>query len=1549
MKKLAALFAATLSGALTLTAATPVAVWDGDFGTSAKTGTDGKTYTLVLPSGSESWVQADGTLKIGSGSQGAYINLQDGETYNLAQGTKISVLMEYENATALSVVASPIYLQADSYFGLKTKASSLEVVGDNWGVTYPTSSNTVTTLPAAGNMLMVYPQGSGDMKIYSAATRSGLSASSSGGEITGLRFSNKRLQKIGIGGCFTSGAEKDLNNFENLIIKKVAVFASAITATDATEYVFPSEIQTINVSAADSIAVSEINNQIDANTYKAVKVVAEDGATITVDEAFSTALPIAVSSTGSITLSAASQPDLSGVSFDVQGALLRSWLTPGVVGFNFNNDSGGNTSAALAVGSWKLDANSASGSRTDFFADGLSTLAWASGGTWAAGSGSILSGYLDDGAKNGNGAEVYLSNVPYETYDVIIYCNSDSNPGQFLAKTVNGTTYTWDSSSSSVVEGNAAWGKTALSTPVYGVNALRIKNLSGPLTIYGTARNGSNRGGIAAFQIMPPNTPDNIPTYTLTLSGAATTWSGGAWTLNSQTVDAPASGYVEIVASASTALTVDQAVSLTDLKVRGGENIVVNIATNDTGSLYAIRATVESGVFQQGSPAVLGTTPSIVVASGATFDENGMAINAANAVTIAGAGAGNWPWALTSSSGAGGAILGGLYLSSDATIGGANELKVGQTQAGYYCYLNGYTLTKVGDGAFTCTNMNTPGTGTIDLQGGAMSVNQWNNLNSASGNTVLTIRDGASFSQNSSSHQVAVQTLNYLGGTLTTSNPLYVKSAFTGSGSTAKLVFSDGVSATLSGDLTVTTAFTLNGSASFAKAQDATGDVTVTPSGTFTTSSSGTIAVGTGVVFNLGTARPAASFTVDGEGTLVVQKSSATDVPVVNVSAEPENVVFKDENGTEIESPKLVYDSEAGTLTFYAGNIWTATDGTAFDTPANWSSGVAPSSGESATLQILGDTEITVAGTYTLDALVVSGAGEVTFTGAGSVAAANILLENGATLKRDGATISATTGISLASGTVLKLDGVTESAVISGTGAVETYGNVTMATNNTYTGGTTVKTGKLSSTMPWGYGPFTTGMACSEQSCVTVEDGACVSLDNIINVANAYRLVIAGKGLARQDGTYSGAVVYTQGACGSTSRQISSVTLASDALVDLGNGWGLVHHSYGTANLALAGHTLTVRGTGSSVFPMQNVTALSSGTIVVENATLQLAANNYGRVSNLTNVNIVAKGATSIDFTSTATAIGSLTLKPSASGTTASSWNLPSGCVPTLDTSNVDPSGLTVGQVLTLFTAPSDTELTSETISVEAGSRYTIEISGNTVKATVKAIAPFLHYDFNGEATLAGAKASDSVYEIPSYGNYWPSKIVAKNGYAALIDSGHVPWWNENSANVSPLHAGEMSVLALIRPKTIDSTVRTVWNLGSALENGIALVVKDSSTLALVGWTNGGSGFDIAVVSGIERLEGKWHFVAIVTSENGTLLYVDDMVAFSETVVPQGIAQKGQFGSVHSNGNSKGYYGQNDAGFLLDDWRVYDVALTAKEIKALKRELNPDPLFIRLR
>lgn len=1288
-----------------------------------------------------------------------------------------------------------------------------------------------------------------------------------------------------------------------------------------------------DIEVSSDTTASAINEMVGGATDVAVAVA--DGVTITVDVAFNAAIK-SVTSVGSITLSATSQPDLSGVSFNVQGALLRSWLTPGVVGFNFRSANGTDVSGALATAdNWIHDNNSASGTSTSMFADGLSTLKWSSGGTYSFSGSTILCGYLDDGANGGNGATVTLSNVPYETYDVIVYCSSDSNPGQFLAKTVNDTTYTWDSTAGAVVAGSAAWGKAALSTPVYGVNALRIKNLSGPLTIYGTARNGSIRGGIAAFQIMPPETPDNIPTYTLTLNGAATTWSNGTWTLNSQTVDAPVSGYVEIVASASTALTVDQAVSLTDLKVRGDTNIVVNIATNDTGSLYAIRATVESGVFQQGSPAVLGTTPSIVVASGATFDENGMAVNAANAVTIAGAGAGNWPWALTSSSGAGGAILGGLYLSANATIGGANELKVGQTQAGYQCYLQGFTLTKTGAGAFTGTNMNTPGTGTIEVQGGAMSVNQWNNLNNNGGDTTVILNSGTSLA-NVTDRIVPMSELGLYGGTLSTANRAFkVKTALRGAGETANLAFGDGASASLTGDLTVTATMTLDGSMTFLKDQEAAADVVVTPAAL--TASSGTITVGSGVTFNVGTSRPEATITVAQGGTLAAQLQSASDVIALSTSAQPANVILYDANGDVVSNARISYSD--GTLTIMPPVPTLPASGTvAFDTATNWENEAMPGNDGDAIIELSDDATITVSETYTLASLNFTGSGVATFSGEGSITVANISVKNGATFTRN-ANISATTGISLDAGTVLCLDSVTESAAISGAGAVETYGTVVLAHANTMTGGITVKPGSvLSTTAAGGYGEYQSGWAYTAQRQVVVEDGGTVDINNVANNDGAVALTIAGKGILSGD-VYSGAVTYSgTAAITSGSRQISSLVLTDDAMVDLGAGWGLVHSGWGNARLGLNGHTLTVRGTGT--FPVVNANngAATTGTLVLDGAKLELS----NAASNLTNVNIVAKGCATINLAMAPTALGSLTLKPSATGTTASSWNLPSGFVPSIDTSNIDPAGLTDGQVLTLFTAPSATELTAETIAVKAGGRYTTTISGNTVTATVKAPANFMHYDFNA----ANSIAADSTYNI---GNLNPTFVNGKNGKAGKIVSGTTPWYDSNTASKSPFYASEMSVTSLMKVKEANNTI--LWNLGSGWSDGIALIAKDSSTLSVVAWANqggsGGNGSDVVSVTGIAGLMNKWHLVTIVANANGTTLYVDGTSAAVDTVLPSAIGGQGQFGSIH--GTAKNYNAVSSDGYLLDDWRVYDVALTAKEIKALKRELNPDSLVIRLR
>ena len=842
-----ALVSAFLSAAFLVTpafAATPVAVWDGDF-TATQTG-----YTLNRNGNALS--QDNSTITIDQ-SVGVTVTKDEG---TFASG--FTVLVRYSDLnialTNKQVLATSTLTDATDRTGVSINESG-KSCGIWAGASWNTSGtyNSMTSDQSSGVLAFTHYStttysGTGTRLLslgkYSAAAATIMDAGSLGSDSDKTKYKG-----FAVGG--RSVAADGFSSAAGMKITGIAVFAGILSTSDMLGYRWPSDI-TIPVS--ENISVSALTAQLAQASRAFLPVTA--GVTLTLDEGF--AVPVAISSEGSITLSATSQPDASyfaNVDFSgVQGGLLRSWLTPGVVGFNFRSANGTDVSGALATtDNWIHDNNSASGTSTSMFADGLSTLKWSSANTWACSGSTIISGYLDDGANGGNGATVTLSNVPYETYDVIVYCSSDSNPGQFLAKTVNGTTYTWDSATGAVVAGNSVWGKAALSTPVYGVNAMRIKNLSGPLTIYGGARNSSIRGGIAAIEIMPPNTPDNIRTYTLTLNGAATTWSAGTWTLNGQTVDAPASGYVEIVASASTALTVDQAVNLAELKVRGDTNIVITVSTNDTGSLYAIKATVESGVFQQGSPAVLGTTPSIVVKNGATFDENGMAVNAANAVTIAGAGAGNWPWALTSSSGAGGAILGGLYLSANATIGGVNELKIGQTGAGYYCYLNGFTLTKTGAGALTCTNMNTPGTGTIDVYGGAMSVNQWNNLNSSSGDTTLILRSGTSLANNTD-RVIPVSVLKLLGGTINSGAwAVGVNNQFVGSGSMEKLVFSADASALLDGDLTVTTALTLSGNVSFSKDPATAGDVVVSAAAVYADAANFTLGDGVSLNFSTGT------------------------------------------------------------------------------------------------------------------------------------------------------------------------------------------------------------------------------------------------------------------------------------------------------------------------------------------------------------------------------------------------------------------------------------------------------------------------------------------------------------------------------------------------------------------------------------------------------------------------------------------------------------------------------------------------------------------------
>ena len=714
----------------------------------------------------------------------------------------------------------------------------------------------------------------------------------------------------------------------------------------------------------------------------------------------------------------------------------------------------------------------------------------------------------------------------------------------------------------------------------------------------------------------------------------------------------------------------------------------------------------------------------------------------------------------------------------------------------------------------------------------------------------------------------------------------------------------------------------------------------------------GDIVVGANTTLNLGATRPTGALTVGGTMTLVL--ASKAEVPVFKVSSEPAtgSVVLYDTDGTTVLQSTVDYDADAGTITVKPPvNTWNVAADLSFDTEANWSAGL-PVSGQNAAIKVTDDAALTVAGTYEIDSLTISGAGEVTFTGEGSVTVANIYLENGAKLKRDASSkITATTGISLASGTVLRLDGVTESAAISGAGAVETYGTVVLAHANTMTGGITVKPGSaLSTTAAGGYGEYQSGWAYTAQRQVVVEDGGTVDINNAANRDGAVALTIAGKGIL-SGGVYSGAVTYSgTTAITSGSRQISSLVLTGDALVDVGVGWGLVHSNWGNARLGLNGHTLTVRGT--STFPIANVNnlagAATSGKLILDGATLELSK----AASNLTNVNIVAKGCATINLATAPTALGSLTISPTASGTTASNWNLPTTCVPVVNTANVDPSGLSAGQSVVLFTDTNEHLEYNSNIVWQVGGRFTGGNDAHEVTATYAAgiPQPFLHYDFNNGAAVDTGKASDSKYQISSVGEASSVTLVnSRNGKAVQVHTDYTPYWSSSTAGISSFHAGEATVATVARLK---ETGIILWGLGNngGSNTALGLVAPTATSAAVIMRNPDGTITTLATVSDTDDLTKGWHLFVVVADANGTTFYVDKLNATSDVPAATAIGQEGQLGSFYG-GAPTGYNkaGTNGDGYYLDDWRVYDAALTAKEIKALKRELNPDPLFIRLR
>jgi len=617
----------------------PLAVWTGNFDKKINGYTlnlngnalsqDKSTITINQPVG----VTVDFLTGMTSGMtvMFKYSNLNLANATNTLATSFVSG--NNENRTGVCLVnvngnGSPYGIWNTDFWAGATSAKTTANLNNTSGVL------AFTYQPSSGTSLYYVNNGVGST-IYSC---SGLGSPSYDSQVNGFS----------IGGERTKAGKSLLPAATGMSIDAIAVFSGRLTDEQMQAYVFPSAAST--TVSAEGATASSINAALGDVNEGLVDVA--DGATITIDSTIDADGVFFISS-GSIGLSAGTQPDSSRLSnmdfFGVEGAVLRSWLSPGVVGFNFNATGGRNgagntdgaadTSLALEFGTWHKDAYSPAGSSTNMFSDGISVLSWRANNVYAETSGltsgTFIQGYLDDG---GLGVTLTLTAVPYESYDVIIYCSTDDSTKSFKAKTVNGTIYTWDSDSGQIMTTNdadAVWGlaSAAAGKAVYGANTLRINGLSGQLQIKGGTNSRSARGCISAIQIMPAGT-STTPTLTIGTAGESTSanWSAAA---NWEGGRVATSGAAIINVSGSVTLTLDETVSLTTLEVNGDSDAELTLVAG-TGSFVASSAvTVKGCVLKQGSSSVLGATPNVYIMAGSTLDLNGYAVDSTTEVYLA--------------------------------------------------------------------------------------------------------------------------------------------------------------------------------------------------------------------------------------------------------------------------------------------------------------------------------------------------------------------------------------------------------------------------------------------------------------------------------------------------------------------------------------------------------------------------------------------------------------------------------------------------------------------------------------------------------------------------------------------------------------------------------------------------------------------------------------------------------------------------------------------------------------------------------------------------
>ena len=191
---------------------------------------------------------------------------------------------------------------------------------------------------------------------------------------------------------------------------------------------------------------------------------------------------------------------------------------------------------------------------------------------------------------------------------------------------------------------------------------------------------------------------------------------------------------------------------------------------------------------------------------------------------------------------------------------------------------------------------------------------------------------------------------------------------------------------------------------------------------------------------------------------------------------------------------------------------------------------------------------------------------------------------------------------------------------ISGAGIVEVAsGVVTFGTNNSFTGGLVVKSGAVAkTTVGKGFGDYTNGASIANLKTVTVENGGAVDIAN--TAGYCYKYTIAGEGVTVNE-SKSGAMYNSGSDIGTNQRQPTVITLSDDAMVRCDHKWGLLASTYGEAQLNLAGHTITKRGSEDWIICHVSDDDTEGGKIVIEEGKMYT----YNTSSDLSAYDVVFK------------------------------------------------------------------------------------------------------------------------------------------------------------------------------------------------------------------------------------------------------------------------------------------------------------------------------------